>query len=148
MRPGELTPPPVPAPASGPVGDWQPWRGVLAIVCLTVAARLALHWELPLPGCLMREFTGVPCPFCGATRSCAALAGLDVSGALAWNPLVGVGAISGFIWLVLCTVLPRLAARRLHQRGRAWVASVPGWGGLVVAVLLLNWIYLWVRLPR
>ena len=147
MRPGELTPPPVSAPASGPVGDWQPWRGVLAIVCLTVAARLALHWELPLPGCLMREFTGVPCPFCGATRSCAALAGLDVSGALAWNPLVGVGAISGFIWLVLCTLLPRLAASRLHQRGRAWLASVPGWGVVVVAVLL-NWIYLWLRLPR
>ena len=148
MKPADLTPPPVPAPVSVPVGDWQPWRSLLAMVCLAAAVRLALHWELPLPGCPMREFTGVPCPFCGATRSCAALAGLDVLGALTWNPLVGVGAILGFIWLVLCTVLPRSAADRLRQRGRAWVASVPARGGVVVAAPLVNWIYLWLRLPR
>lgn len=146
MKTTDATPPPVPASAAIPLGRWPSWRGLIAMACLALAARLALHYELPLPGCPLREITDVPCPFCGSTRACAALAGFDFTGALRWNPLVTLSLMLGFGWLGFAVVQPK-PARLLWLRGRGWLASVSSRRWLA-GTLLLNWVYLCVRLPR
>lgn len=145
MKSAEAIPPPVPASAAVPLRRWSSWRGLIVMACLVIAARLALHFELPLPGCPLRETTGVPCPFCGSTRACAALAGCDFTGALRWNPLVSLSLMVGFAWLGFAAVQP-LPAHLLWRRSRAWLASVSSRRWLAGA-LLLNWVYLCARLP-
>lgn len=41
---------------------------------------------LDVPLCAFKHLTGVPCPLCGGTRVCAALAQGDVATALQLNP--------------------------------------------------------------
>lgn len=41
---------------------------------------------LDVPLCAFKHLTGVPCPLCGGTRVCAALAQGDVAAALQLNP--------------------------------------------------------------
>lgn len=48
-------------------------------------ADLHLPWR-PRTLCLLREFTGIPCPFCGTTTAAVHAGHLDVVGALAANP--------------------------------------------------------------
>jgi hypothetical protein len=88
------------------------------------------------PGCLFREVTGLPCPFCGLTHSMMALGQLDLGAAVMQNPL-------GLLLLPLAIVL--LAAGvpvMLRRRRLSW--PVPAlWAGL--AVLLLSWVVQIVR---
>ncbi len=61
-------------------------------------------WSAALPGCAVREWTGLHCPGCGGTRCAVRLVKGDVAGALAMNAavvvvataLLGVVAIS--VW--------------------------------------------------
>lgn len=50
-------------------------------------ANLHLPWR-PRTLCLLREFTGIPCPFCGTTTAAVHAGHLDVVGALMANPFV------------------------------------------------------------
>ena len=62
------------------------WRaGVSLFVPLAVGMAPALA-ALDLPLCAFKHLTGVPCPLCGGTRACAALAQGDVAAALQLNP--------------------------------------------------------------
>jgi hypothetical protein len=45
----------------------------------------ALPVHPPL-ACPLRSTTGIPCPFCGMTRACAALAHGHLAGSLTFNP--------------------------------------------------------------
>ena len=87
MNAGETTPPPLPSPTRV---RWpgSNLRSLGFLLGLMVLARVAMHFQLPLPGCPMRELSGVPCPFCGSTRAFAALAGFDLLGAVKLNPFV------------------------------------------------------------
>lgn len=83
--------------------------------------------------CPFKFLFGLPCPTCGATRSLAALASLDLAQSLRFNPLILIGGTAALLgWI-------------FHRRF-AWIArlGLP----LFIAAFLLNWIYLIVWLPR
>lgn len=110
------------------------WRSVLVLglpLALLGAAPVLSLGELPL--CGFRHLTGVPCPLCGGTRVCAALAQGDVLAAWQLNP-----------GLVLLLAL--VAAHSLQigfeawtgRRVQRWRIGAPAWrAGL--AVLLAGW---------
>ena len=117
---------------------------ITGLIGLMVIARVALHFQLPMPSCPLRELTGVPCPLCGSTRTFAALARLDFAAALRLNPLVCVaacGATALWLLVVLRTEKSLAWLRSLLVRGAMWK-----W--LLAVALALNWLYLWLPLPR
>lgn len=89
------------------------------------------------PPCLLKTFTGVPCPACGTTRAALALASGHPAAALRWNPL---GALA-LVALVAGGLVA--GARALAGKGVREPHSYPRsvrWAAL--AALLLNWAYL------
>lgn len=91
-----------------------------------------------VPACPLKSWTGWPCFTCGATRSALALADFDLFAALAVSPLMTVA------WIVL--IGGGLVAGVAALLGR----GVPepsgnislGWRFAIVAVVLVNWVYL------
>ena len=73
--------------------------------------------------CLTRELLGLPCPFCGMMRSFVALAGLDLTGALALHP---AGPLLALLYLGT-----GLAAAIAAVRGGPVVLSRPRVVGLL-----------------
>ena len=101
-----------------------------------------LHLGLPRPVCLLREWTGVPCPTCGTTRLIEALLSGDLLGALAWNPLVFLVLTAAAVWAVLSAA--RFAFRlptwcvAFSRRERTWARI------LAIAALVGGWAWvLW-----
>ncbi len=79
------------------------WRaGVSLFLPLAVAVAPAVS-SLGVSLCAFRHLTGVPCPLCGGTRVCAALAQGDVASAWQLNPgllvLLAVAALHGGLLL-------------------------------------------------
>jgi Protein of unknown function (DUF2752) len=88
------------------------------------------------PGCLFREVTGLPCPFCGLTHSMMALGQGDPTAAALQNPL-------GLLVLPLAIVLLVAGVRVMLRRRRlSWPVPVL-WIGL--AVVLMSWLVQIVR---
>ena len=143
MNAGETPPPPLPSPSRvrwpGPN-----LRSLGFLLGLMVVARVAMHFQLPLPGCPLRELSGVPCPFCGSTRAFAALAGFDLLAAVKLNPLVTLAAlVAGVAWTVSAMGRTEMVARVRHRLQRSAVSK---W--VLALMLALNWFYLWRNLPR
>ena len=113
------------------------WAAVAVAVLLAVP--LAGLWSSHVPPCPFRVATGVACPSCGSTRAFEALAHGDLAAALAWNPLVVVGSLAFVIGGLLAPLWQRRVGRVPDLRGVVVVRV-----GLVAA-LLCNWAYLWVR---
>jgi len=119
---------------------------VLGLVLLALGAQLGARWQLPFPQCLLRKFTGIPCPTCGCTRSLLAWWDLDLAAAFRFNPLffvVCVGLLAWFglwciEWLTGRVWLNRLGAR--IRRGPVWKVCI--------ALAAVNWVYLWLKLPK
>jgi hypothetical protein len=87
-----------------------------------------------IPLCAIRHLTGVPCPLCGGTRACAALANGDFLAAWQLNP-------------GLMVLLALAAAHSLQLGVEAWtgrrvqrwrIGADAWWAGLVV--LLTSWV--------
>lgn len=69
------------------------WRFVLALawpIGLALAIIIVAN-EIPL--CGFATLTGHPCPFCGGTRACAALAVLDISKAWLHSPGIVIAVV-------------------------------------------------------
>ena len=81
--------------------------------------------------CLFRLATGLPCPFCGATRSLFELGQADLAASVALSPL---GVV---VPIVAVAVLARLALARGERPARLWPPAVLALGG---AVVLVSWI--------
>jgi hypothetical protein len=101
-----------------------------------------LHLGLPRPVCLLREWTGVPCPTCGTTRLIEALLSGDLLGAVAWNPLVFLVLTAAAVWAVLsaASFAFRLPTWRVafSRRERTWARI------LAIAALVGGWAWvLW-----
>jgi len=138
------------AAAGGTTGGdvrWSAVRGraplgaIFGGIGVLVAAAVALlHLDrLPFTVCLFKGLTGMPCPTCGSTRALARLFGLDLTGALAMNPVVtAVGVVIAAWALVDLALLPGRRSLRLELSPRL--------GHLLRAVALvaffLNWVYL------
>lgn len=139
MERAEIIPPPLPRRAMP-----RALRALGLLVGLVAMAWLARRLGLPLPGCPLRELTGVPCPFCGSTRAFAALAELNFLGAFRLNPLVSFAAlVAGAVWggeLLRSGGSPVRLSASTNTRAH--------WKWLLAGALLLNWIYLALHLPR
>lgn len=96
--------------------------------------------RLPVPACVFREWTGLPCPTCGSARLARALLSGDVAGAFAWNPLVFVVLTAVALWagltatlLILGLPAPSVVLARRERVGLRILAP---------AVLAAGWAYL------
>jgi len=118
--------------------------GAVVGALLAVGGALTAVWlrlGLPRPVCLLREWTGIPCPTCGTTRLVEALLAGDVLEALVWNPLVFLALAAVSTWAVLSAArfvlgLPAwglvLSAReRLAARVLAVIGLIGGWAWVV-----------------
>ena len=112
-----------------------------------VAAAIGIAWliqffGLSIPKCSMLKFTGIPCAFCGGTRSLQAIGHLDFANAFWWNPLVMMGAIGAAVAAIFSFLAPRMVAR-IAGRAQRWPLM---WIGL--GVVMANWIFVAMFLPR
>lgn len=106
--------------------------GIAAIAITGIGAKFCLEtgfsWKCPA-----LSVFGTPCPSCGSTRALAALAQLNLTAALRFNPLIVVGVFT----------LPLLYfANAVPVQWKAY-----GWPVFGAAVFL-NWTYLLLFLPR
>jgi hypothetical protein len=106
---------------------------------VTFAGR-ALHW-----GCWFRQRFGVPCPFCGMTRSFLLALHAQFNSAWQLNPaglllvlgLVALGCALLIVMLCEQTQVGHSAALRLQSRLRFGATA---YAGLFFAVLLAHWL--------
>ncbi len=81
----------------------------LVLGCAGLAVLGAVLPFSPIPPCPLLTMTGVPCPFCGMTRSVRSIARLDVGASLRFQPFGLVALVCGLIILGLWAV-PRTRA--------------------------------------
>jgi Protein of unknown function (DUF2752) len=110
--------------ATAPVGiDVRGLRiAAVGVVIAGLAYRLGALPSVVL--CPLRRVTGVPCPFCGATRSVGAAVQGDLGASLALNPV-------GFLIIVAAVVL--LVAWRWRR------VAIPVWS--ITAFFASLWAY-------
>jgi len=91
-----------------------------------------------MPVCLWHQWTGIPCPGCGATRAIVHLLHGDASAGLAMNPLAALVAVSFVgagllapLWVALGGRIPEVPSR-----------TRPAWVAAVSAVVVANWAWL------
>ncbi len=134
-----------------PVRDETDWELLVLLVSLA-GALVASVWfamHLPLPSCTLREFTGIPCPTCGATRAVRAFLGGDWAAALGYNPLLALLLVVLVLFnlyaaLVLILHLPRL---RWHPPADKPASNL--WKRMVmIAIILVNWAFVIWKHPH
>ena len=144
-----MTPPLVPPRIEPPTpGKLSPLPGLVfgGLLLALAGARSIATWQVPLPRCLFRELTGLPCAFCGGTHCLIAAAHGNFRAACAWNPLVFLGGVGlaawfgGWLFAVVTGWRPPPAWARSLQ---TWP-----WPWLLVAAIALNWLYLGFCFPR
>lgn len=118
-------------------GGWAIVRRAVLVVILGGA--VAVCFVLPpeaLQGpllCPFRLLVGLPCPFCGLTRSAVLSARLDIGRAVAFHPLGPVAAIYSIVLLIrpLLPSLWDLMMSRLAGKVLKVATFVVGviWGG-------------------
>jgi hypothetical protein len=115
--------------------------GTAVAVCGVLALALAPELLSLIPGCLWKAATGWPCPTCGATRAAGAMAMGHPMEALAWNPLVGLASLAGLFYLPYAWLV---AAGLIAPIRTGWLTApaTPALRWLLLAALILNWIYL------
>ena len=117
--------------------------GPITVAALTLVAgaltRLSGLDHAGLVFCYFKALTGHACFTCGSTRALGHLARLDVSSALAVQPLVTAGAILLLAWGAIDATLLLFSKRTVvRMEGRA----LRGFAMVGVALAALNWIYL------
>jgi hypothetical protein len=90
----------------------------------------------PIPPCIFHTLTGQPCPFCGGTRSFAAMAHGNLAAAVhvfPIGPLLFVGLIAAVIYSSWSLVTGRRVRVDIDPGLRMTLTVV------ALAVLMLNW---------
>lgn len=117
----------------------------VGVLLLSLAAVAGILWlkvfELPTQKGLLCKHTNLPCPLCGGTRSVSAVLELQILTAFQLNPLVGLAMAFGLLWFAyaLCVLLFKLPSIRITNLRLGEVRML---GGLVLLLLILNWVYL------
>jgi hypothetical protein len=113
------------------------------LVALAVVGALASGYlGIGFPQCSFKTLTGLPCAFCGGTRSLRAIGHLHLVEAFWFNPLVMIGALVAGICAIFSAVAP--------QRFDRLVARVKRLPLLFIgfALVVVNWIFVLKFLPR
>ena len=118
----------------------------MGAVVMAVGAHFVVRWNLPMPQCLLRKLTGLPCPTCGCTRSLLAWSQLDPVEAFRFNPLFSTLLVGVFVWL-LAWGFERVSGRLFLGPWRARATRWP-WGKVLIVLAVVNWVYLCLKLPR
>ena len=137
--------PPVIAPSNWATRFAPVWVSG-GFVGMVMGLHWATRWQVPMPQCLLRKFTGIPCPTCGCTRSLLAWSDLDLGAAFRFNPLFFVFCLGLLAWFGLWCI-ERLTGRLWLARWGAVVNRGPVWK-VFIALAVVNWLYLWLKLPR
>ena len=98
---------------------------------------LQAHGMSPVPPCLFHTVTGLPCPFCGGTRSFVAMAHGNLAAAVhvyPIGPLLFAGVVLALIYGVFALVTARRYRLVLEPRTRKGLLIVAG------SVLAANWL--------
>jgi hypothetical protein len=117
---------------------------LIALAGLGLAAAAAFT-SIPLPPCLFRLATGVPCAGCGMTRSVAALLHGDLVLSFRYHPL-GPVLLLGALGCLVAPLLPTDRVRLPNQRTialTAFVLLVGVWLARIVLFLAGNRFFLW-----
>ncbi|MEZ5219145.1 MAG: DUF2752 domain-containing protein [Ilumatobacteraceae bacterium] len=101
-----------------------------AIYGVSVVALESLGVDVSTP-CPMRDLTGVPCPFCGVTRSALAVAGGHA-------PATGAGAMAVVVMIAVMTVSS--AWRWSRSRAVPSLATSRRYLAALVVMLGVNWL--------
>jgi hypothetical protein len=119
--------------------------------CWVSVATLALgwvwlHWNLPLPECVVAKWAGLPCPTCGTTRAARAILAGHGWAAWCYNPLAVSSGVLGAFYLVYAAVVQAFRLRRVRfgkfSKKLGYVIR-----GTAILLLLANWVYLIYTLP-
>jgi len=128
-----------------------PGVSALAGLALLVAGRTYEGWTMKPAPCSLRALTGVPCVACGGTRAVKALAHGEIVAATRYNPLVVFAVLAVMLWFVWAFATMGMAR---YQRGaeggvgnRSRGNPAKRWGLALLALVLLNWMYLVYFLP-
>jgi hypothetical protein len=120
----------------------QPGMFFLFVIGAIVIAVLSGYLGIGFPQCSFKRMTGLPCAFCGGTRSLRAIGHLHFGDAFWLNPLVAIitfaAAPAAIFWLV--------APRRFDQV----VVAVKKLPLMPIGIVLvaLNWLFVLKFLPR
>lgn len=128
----------VPAPAArrAPERAWLPFvaTGLLGLGAAAVVATVDPHEPGHYPTCPFLSVTGLYCPGCGSLRTLNSLAGGDLVGAAARNPLT-------LLALPLLLLAYLQWGRRLAGRGTWSPTSLPArWIWLLLGALVAFWV--------
>lgn len=98
---------------------WRAGISLLTPAAIALAPKVA---ALGVPLCAFRYLTDVPCPLCGGTRICAALAHGDLSVAIQLNPgllpVLGLAALHSL--LLMTEALSERSLVKPRSLLRAW----------------------------
>ncbi len=118
--------------------QWPVWAVLIVVgwMGLGVAAvLLSAHLNRPVKLCLIKRFTGLPCPTCGFTRGVLSLLSSRPGQAWLYNPLLftvlGLFVAAAGIRIFFARAITIRLARR--ERGIAWLLA-----GILFAA---NWAY-------
>lgn len=95
-----------------------------------------------IPPCLFREWTGLPCPACGATRSALQLGHAHIVKSFITNPLFFI-IYSGLLIWVLNAMAGWIFKRNIHITLSVKEHKVVRI--LLITCVPLNWLYLIIR---
>ena len=114
----------------------------VSIAALAAAVAVALNFvNVPMPVCNFHRLTGYPCPSCGGTRACLLFSRMDVFGAIAMNPLVGVLGIVGGLWALYSIIVLTFRLQRIRLNFSSHIERRTFWIAITLTALA-NWAYL------
>lgn len=129
-----------------PIIESTPRRRSLTI---PIAAALALSaaiiasmtrgYDLSILRCRFLAATGIPCPFCGGTRSLRALSEGAFLNSFLLNPLVFLASIG-----LVAALFDWLFNQERSSR-RVWSLIEPRLSKLIFSAILANWLFVLIR---
>jgi hypothetical protein len=136
------------APANIPPIIDRPRRStepVIFFACVAGAIVLAFvsgYLGIGFPQCSFKKLTGLPCAFCGGTRSLRAIAHFHFFEAFWLNPLVTISAFVSVAGAIFWSLAPRTYDCAILKLKKLPLVAI----GL--ALVALNWIFVLKFLPR
>lgn len=93
--------------------------------------------------CLIKHFTGVPCPSCGSTRSVISLIHLNFFDAFLFNPLgylVAMIMLLSPLWIIIDVIMKKNSLFIFYQKVENTLRK-PNNAILFIVLILINWIW-------